>query len=206
MRYWNYSATKLGMVDSENGILLNEQTQAAAAETPPFGTTPEILQKITSIPARLIVAPGDADKMSNFLYRLLTKYQMVRLLQTECIGNRKSLQPNVPGLGCRYCCQVGRLGLSRVFPAKKKQLQQSVQEMYDHIRRCNLCPSELQEELVQLYQHEKSKEGKTDVRVGPEGEKVPILRDPKDKDFLEKLWERLGHKGESATAATNAPP
>ena len=149
MRYWIYSAVKLGMVDSECGIVLNEQTQAAARNKPPFGTNnnaggPDSAVANQDHPPRLLVKPEDLEQntiSSEFLYTLLTQYQLIRLLSTECIGNRKSLRPGVPGLGCRYCCAAGRMGLSRVFPAKKKQLPTQIQDLYDHIRRCNLCPA-----------------------------------------------------------------
>jgi len=211
MRYWVYSAVKLGMVDSECGIVLNEQTQAAARDKPPFGTTSSMMSDEGTggamprdQPARLLVKADDMENKlitSEFLYTLLTQYQLIRLLPTECIGNRKSLRPNVPGLGCRYCCHAGRLGLARVFPAKKKQLPAQMQDLYDHIRRCNLCPDEVKEELEHLKDGRgRRKSDTSDVAQGREQRRQRIVDDG-DKGFLDLLWQRLGHKGELATPA-----
>ena len=218
MRYWIYSAVKLGMVDSDNGIILNEETQEAARNKPPFGTTPRD-EGVTSPggatpgqsvdhPPRLLVKPEDLENneiSSEFLYSLLTQYQLIRLLPTECIGNRKSLRPGVPGLGCRYCCQAGRLGLARIFPAKKKQLPTQIQDLYDHIRRCNLCPTAVREKLQELKRdrdRQRLSVSSTTSASGSdtkEAERNLRIVDDADKGFLDLLWQRLGHKGELAT-------
>ena len=207
MRYWVHSAVKLGMVDSENGIVLNESTQADAQNQPPFGSNanPDGTNANaagTPTPPRLLAQPDDRETgtiSSDFLYTLLTQYQLIQLLQTECIGNRKSLRPGVPGLGCRYCCQAGRLGLSRVFPAKKKQMPGQVQDLYDHVRRCNLCPSAVKEELFQLkQQRDKSR---TSRQEGDQKGKIIRIDEEQDKTFVDLLWQRLGHRGELATPA-----
>ncbi|CAB9506215.1 expressed unknown protein [Seminavis robusta] len=209
MRYWIYSAVKLGMVDSDCGIVLNEQTQAAARNKPPFGTASfgegETNNTALDSPPRLLVNPEDLEQNvieSEFLYTLLTQYQLIRLLPTECIGNRKSLRPGVPGLGCRYCCQAGRLGLSRVFPAKKKQLPAQIQDLYDHVRRCNLCPSAVKEEVVRMKedrdQQRRASNKSSSSTDGEEMIKMKII-DEDDKGFVELLWQRLGHRSELAT-------
>lgn len=229
MRYWIYSAVKLGMIDSDCGIVLNEHTQAAARNKPPFGTTPEMNTIVAGSshpaettagsssgnpssldsPARLLVKPEDLEEgvvTCEFLHKLLTQYQLIRLLPTECIGNRKSLRPGVPGLGCRYCCQAGRLGLSRVFPAKKRQLPAQIQDLYDHARRCNLCPREVKEELNRLKEERDrkrslaSKEGASTKAEANEKEgSIMKIVDEEDKAFVDLLWQRLGHRGELAT-------
>lgn len=237
MRYWIYSAVKLGMVDSECGIVLNEQTQSAASNKPPFGTTPGGPDTSQDHPPRLMVKPEDVQQSSEsnsnndtatasssnsgnvdeFLYTLLTQYQLIRLKDTECIGNRKSLRPGVPGLGCRYCCAAGRMGLSRVFPAKKKQVPTQIQDLYDHMRRCNLCPSEVKENLQSLkLAREKARggstnnasspaassgkgKGKSDDKDGKGKDRRTRIIDDEDKGFVDLLWQRLGHRGELAT-------
>lgn len=203
MRYWIYSAVKLGMVDSENGIILNESTQAASRNQRPFGShlqqqdgsNPKITG--TPSPARLLVQPDDLETgkiKSDLLYTLLKQYQLIYLLPTECIGNRKSLRPGTPGLGCRYCCQAGRLGLSRIFPAKKKQMPGQVQDLYDHLRRCNLCPSSVKEEIFQKKQQREQ----SFRQEGGQKAKIINLSNEEDKAFVNLLWQRLGHRGELA--------
>jgi hypothetical protein len=206
MRYWIYSAVKLGMVDSDCGIVLNEQTQAAARNKLPFGTASQPdggAAGSMDSPPRLLINPDDLEQRvitSEFLYTLLTQFQLIRLLPTECIGNRKSLRPGVPGLGCRYCCQAGRLGLSRIFPAKKKQVATQIQDLYDHIRRCNLCPPTVKEELERLKEDRdrQRREASAPTEEDEEDSNLKIV-DEDDKGFINLLWQRLGHRGELAT-------
>jgi hypothetical protein len=56
----------------------------------------------------------------------------------------------------------------------------------------------MQEELVNLYKVEQEKDS-GGTTGATEGEKLAIVRDPRDKEFLGELWERLGHQGETAT-------
>lgn len=203
MNYWRYSAEKLGMVDSDCGIVLNEQTQANASTKPPFGSNANGVDLAQDLPARLLVKPEDLEDNTiscEFLYKLLTQYQFIRLLPSECIGNRKSLRPGVPGLGCRYCSAAGRMGLSRIFPAKKKQLPSQVQDLFEHIQRCNLCPTSAKDELHALKEvRDQKRSGLESPKKGGKDKDKQGLVDDNDKGFLDLLWQRLGHRGELAS-------
>jgi hypothetical protein len=174
-KYWTYAALKLGMQDSQDGIIMNKATQAAAALTPPFGSVPGE----NAIPGGengpvFLVKSTDQKIISGFLYTLLSHFQRIELLPSERKGNRKSLKTGLPGFGCRYCSKAGRFGLSRVFPARRRTLPVRVADLYDHIRRCNLCPSDTKAILQRL---------KADEKQEPSQE----------KKFLDLVWERLGH-------------
>lgn len=204
MRYWMYSAKKLGMVDTENGIVINETTKVLNQNKAPFGSASTAETQSTDFfdrPARLLVKPEDKDKdiKSEFLYFLLTQYQLIKLRPTECIGNRKSLRPGVPGLGCRYCCNAGRLGLSRIYPAKKKHMAGQIQDLYDHIRRCNLCPADVKNDLHQLRVHRDRQA--TTSGDSEANKKIIRFENEEDKAFIDLLWKRLGHQGELANPA-----
>jgi len=173
-KYWSYAAEKLGMVDSEEGIIMNDTTRAAADSIHPFGTTHgETAAPLGCGPCD-IVKPADREKAPKFLCALVSHFQKIELLPSERKGNRKSLRPGLPGFGCKHCTEVGRFGMSRVFPARRRTLPARVEDMYQHIRRCNLCPAEAKMTLARLQEEE---------RQDP----------PREKKFLDLVWERLGH-------------
>lgn len=176
-RYWNYSAERLGMVDSDNGIMMNEGTRAAAKCIPPFGYVPGEVAVPCGSDGRpvTLVKPSDQEMTSGFLYALLSHFYRTELLASERKGNRKSLRVGLPGFGCRHCSDAGRFGMSRVFPARRRTLRSRVlADLYDHICRCNLCREEDKSALQRLREDSKP--------------------DPaQEKQFLDVLWERLGH-------------
>ena len=175
-KYWSYAATKLGMVDSETGIIMNDSTRAAAKMIPAFGYVQgetAVTKTPTGDPV-MLVKPEDQENVSEFLYTILSHFQKIKLLQSERKGNRKSLKVGLPGFGCRYCSEVGRFGMSRVFPARRRTLPVRIADMYDHICRCNVCPAGTKAELQRLRSSE--------------------TQDcAQEKRFLDEIWERMGH-------------
>ncbi|CAB9504637.1 expressed unknown protein [Seminavis robusta] len=175
-KYWSYSAAKLGMVDSEDGMLMNDNTRAAAKVIPPFGAV------AGEVPVPLgddgkpvaLVQPADREYASAFLFNVMSHFQRIELLPSERKGNRKSLRCGLPGFGCIHCSQAGRFGMSRVFPARRRTLPVRVADLYDHLCRCNLCPPEAKKVLRQLREEEKQQTSH-------------------EKQFLDRVWERMGH-------------
>lgn len=175
-KYWSYSATKLGMVDSETGIIMNDSTRAAAKMIPAFGFVAgeTAFPKTPTGDPVMLVKPEDQENVSGFLYTLLSHFQKIDLLQSERKGNRKSLKVGLPGFGCRYCSEVGRFGMSRVFPARRRTLPVRIADMYDHMCRCNVCPAGTKAELQRLRSSE--------------------TQDcAQEKRFLDEVWDRMGH-------------
>jgi hypothetical protein len=177
-RYWIYSATKIGMADSSDGLMMNEQTRAVGAQLPPFGTVAN--QKwedevYSSVP---LVLPSDRPLVAEFLFVLMSQVQPIRLTEAECIGNRRSLRVGLPGFGCRYCCQQKRLGLCRMFPARRRTLPSKVNDLYDHLCRCTLCPKPVKD-LIESTKHQMN----TGFNADQGG----------DREFFDRVWSRLDH-------------
>lgn len=177
-RYWMYSAMKAGLADSPEGIVMNQNTVLAGMSAPPFGSeTPMAWQKEASVAAPLIT-PADGNLGSPFLRCLLTQAQVVQLREAERIGNRRSLEQGLPGFSCRYCWEQRRLGLCRMFPARRRTLAQKIMDLQDHLRRCQVTPSDVKEQL-EHYRAEASEDGLSDS-----GD---------NKALLDRVWARLGH-------------
>lgn len=176
-KYWSYSAAKLGMVDTEVGIIMNDETRTKATSIPAFGW----VSGECAVPEApgggpiLLVKETDQAAVSGFLYALISQFQKIELLPSERKGNRKSLKIGLPGFGCIYCTAKGRFGMSRVFPARRRTLPIRIADMYDHMCRCNLCPTEVKTRLQQLRESEQQ---------GSNAERM----------FLDSVWDRLFHE------------
>jgi hypothetical protein len=177
-RYWIYSAMKVGIADSANGMMITPTTLAAANELPPFGTSPEQRWVDEGLRDVAVVVPSDQGITKQFYYFLLQQTKVVKLTEAERIGNRRSLVVGLPGLGCRFCAEKNRLGLCRVFPARRRTLPSKISDLHDHLRRCPLCPFEIKQRLEQLRKEENN---------------GILLDGTDDKDFFDSLWTRLGH-------------
>ena len=185
-RYWIYSAMKLGMIDDTErgkGMRITEASRALGNETAPFGTNSVCRWDDESYAAIPLILPSDRALVSEFLYLLISQVQPVRLQESECIGNRRSLRVGLPGFGCRSCCERRRLGMCRVFPARRRTLPGKVADMYDHLSRCHLCPTNIKEQLARLsYQFDEHAQAELE----------------KGSDFYDRMWSRLGHDSPSA--------
>jgi hypothetical protein len=177
-RFWIYSGMKVGMADSANGIAVTENTIATWAKVPPFGTSPDQQWADDSMRSVALVAPEDRTLVPEFLFVLLSNVQLVRLTEAERIGNRRSLQAGLPGFGCRYCCEHRRLGLCRVFPARRRTLPGKITDLHDHIRRCTVCPTDVKEHIEHLHK-QMQRDGAADQE--------------EEKEFFDRIWARLGH-------------
>lgn len=181
-RFWVYSAMKIGMADSPEGIVITERTRANCASIPPFGTSPEQTWADDAYASVPLALQGDRSLVSEFLFTVMSQVQIVRLTDSERIGNRRSLKLGLPGIGCRYCCEHRRLGLCRVFPARRRTLPSKINDVYDHLRRCNLCPASVKEQL------ERTKHQMNNGFSADQGS---------DKEFFDRIWSRLGHRTSS---------
>ena len=169
-QYWIYSARKLGMVDSEDGIVMTKATTAAARSIAPFGSE-NTSEESSPLP---LVATNDRAVASDFLYTLMLQGRRVRLQANEQRGNKKSLQLGLPGFACRHCCQLRRMGQCRIFPARRRTLPTKIYDLYEHLQRCSACPKETKELLEALHERENYQ-----VKV------------PGQKEFLDLIWSRL---------------
>lgn len=183
-RYWIYSGLKIGMADSNNGIYISKETRSEGLASLPFGVDPNSPWRDDMYAEVSLVTPSDREEISDFIYLLMSQVQPIRLTEAECIGNRRSLRVGLPGFGCRFCCQQRRLGLCRMFPARRRTLPTKIFDFYDHIRRCPLCPSSLKVQLVASKQQVDEKQ---------------ITDQGKDRQFFDRVWTRLGHESPPPT-------
>lgn len=182
-RYWMYSATKIGMTDSTDGIMMTVQSRIAGARSPPFGTSDGQRWDDDVFRSVPLVLPSDRTLVSEFLFVLMSQVQPIRLMEAECIGNRRSLRVGLPGFGCRYCCENRRLGLCRMFPARRRTLPGKVNDVYDHLRRCSVCPESVKNHLERT---------KHQMNTGFHADQGG------DREFFDRVWSRLGHESQAA--------
>mmetsp|Transcript_16399 Transcript_16399/g.23137 ORF Transcript_16399/g.23137 Transcript_16399/m.23137 type:complete len:620 (-) Transcript_16399:96-1955(-) len=195
-RYWLDSAMKLGMVDTPQGIIITERSQAVGTSVPPFGTSNNIpavasislfgQQDLTTClsPEQLengspflLIEEDDKQLVSEYLFVLMSQVQRVFLTESERVGNRKTLEVGLPGIACRHCCRTNRKGLCRLFPARRRSLPGKIKDLHNHLRRCTLCPSDVKETLMKLKDESKDTENL--------------------KTFLNRVWARL-YSGKSS--------
>jgi hypothetical protein len=184
-RYWIYSARKIGMADSADGIMINQVSRSEGISLPSFGADSGQKWEDDSFRNDSLVRPSDRELVSEFLLLLMAQVQPIRLTETECIGNRRSLRVGLPGFGCRYCCEHRRLGLCRMFPARRRTLPNKVNDLYDHLRRCSVCPQAVKDNLKQT-----KRQMTTSFQVDQGS----------DREFFDRVWNRLGHSASSDSA------
>ncbi|KAL7562106.1 hypothetical protein ACA910_019852 [Epithemia clementina (nom. ined.)] len=177
-RYWIYSAMRLGMTDTSDGIMITEESIEAGAQAAPFGSDSNGLWSEDGMNSMPLVYPSDETLVDRYLFALVSQCQLVHLTEAEQIGNRRSLKAGLPGIACTFCCRQRRLGLCRLFPAKRRTLPEKLGDLYDHFRRCTLTPSYIKEQLAQL--REMSPESAFNDR-------------DETKEFFDRIWERMGH-------------
>eukprot|EP00977_Amphora_coffeiformis_P011076 scaffold2655_cov179-Amphora_coffeaeformis.AAC.9 len=169
---------KVGLADSSDGIVMNQNTVLAGLSSPPFGGELSAeWQKEASVACPL-VSPADGSLGSSYLHFLLSQAQVVQLRESERIGNRRSLEKGLPGFSCRYCWEKRRLGLCRMFPARRRTLSQKLGDLQDHLRRCHATPVDVKEKLESFRGQNKGDS---------------LLDTGDTKALLDRVWARLGH-------------
>ena len=177
-RYWMYSAMKAGLADSPDGIIMNHSTLLAGRAAPPFGSDDPLGWQEEASNSSPLIAPNDAPLGNAFIRYLLAQAQVIQLRKSEQIGNRRSLEHGLPGFSCRSCWEKRRLGLCRMFPARRRTLLQKLLDLHEHMRRCQATPIAVKEELDRLRAE------------------VPDMADTGEmKLLLDLVWIRLGHRG-----------
>lgn len=194
--FWEYSAKKLGLKDSASGIWVDEDFDSdewatATFEPAPTGGAassqdqdhPSPQHQNTEISQEDIhplATEDDRDLASEFLFTLLSQHtQLIFLEESEKIGNRKNLQVGLAGIGCQHCCRKKRMGLCRLFPARRRTLPGKISDLYDHVRRCTLCPKESRDRLVYLKKFSR-RHHDTKGALG-------------EREFYDRVWVRMGY-------------
>lgn len=181
-QYWTYAAQKLGMVDSEYGIMISKDTQAEARKMSPFGTTKEESESIKDAPVKMLIDSREQQSISPYLNLLMSQVQIVHLLPSEKVGKRKDAAANLSGFGCIYCAKAGRLGFCRMFPLNKRSLPDKVNDMFAHLQRCPSCPS-FTKTLLDGRRHDQMRDQTYTER---------------DREFIDRIWVKLGRDSDEA--------
>jgi hypothetical protein len=192
--YWIYAAKKVGMFDTSNGIMMTQMSRYEGSKMESFGSVVGQAWEDDTRRNESLVDPSDKNLIAQFLYRVLSQAQPICLTETECVGPRRSWSVGLPGLGCRYCCVQRRLGLSRIYPAHRLELPQSVKDLYQHLRRCTLCPQDVKDSI------ERSKSRMSVLRLDDRAS---------NKKFYDCVWSRLtswDSTNRTLTASTDKPP
>jgi hypothetical protein len=185
--YWAYAAHKIGMINTEYGITITEESLKEAIDTPSFGTTPEHIQAMEDEKRKpeSLVHPSDQAAISPYLYYLMQQIEVCHLLESERVGKRKDAPVGLSGFGCSHCIKVGRLGFCRVFPLNKRSLPTKVNDLYNHLQRCPLTPAETRKNLRKLKHQLALK--------APPGKSIKFAE--RDREFVDQIWTKLGRKG-----------
>ena len=165
---------------SENGAKISAQSSINdhnGDESSTSSVGEAVSNDIASANVELIV-PEDKTFMSPLLYLVLSNVQLVHMEKSEQTGNRKSLPVGLPGLACIHCCQSGRRGLCRIFPSRRRTLNQKMEDLYQHFVKCTLCPPDVKHQLVSL-------------REAPVDNAKANHDAKKDRAFVETLWMRM---------------
>ena len=193
-------------------------TVAAAKSMPPYGTT--TAEQATLLDSAddpetsssLLQTPEDKSTTSPFVYELTSHVRMVRLLDSERVGKRKTLPLGLPGFGCRYCYRVGRLGFSRCYPLRRRGLAAQVYDMHRHLQRCTLCPEDVKMQLCHLAKQQRRQKRQGNVNdESPESsdddeadtaksQRAATLDDRADAKYLDLLWSRMGRTVDLTTS------
>jgi hypothetical protein len=180
--YWAYAANKIGMINTEYGITITEDSLAKAETLPSFGTTPEHVEDMlnTARETKTLVRPSDEQAISPYLFLLINQAEECYLLESERVGKRKEAPVGLTGFGCQHCIKRGRLGFCRVFPLNKRSMPTKVNDLYNHLLRCRFTPPETRQMLRQLKRAASKTGGKFNER---------------DREFVDQIWSKLGRRG-----------
>merc|ERR1712238_245422 len=135
-----------------------------------------------------IVYPTDMELIPPYVYSLMRQVEPCLFTEADRFVARSKGPVGYPGFQCRHC--HGHAGLGRYFPVASKSLStnSTSQNIHAHLLKCRKCPTEIQEQLVQL-KLEKSRA----ARLEPGWRKV----------FFDQVWQRLHYCGESHHSTSN---
>lgn len=175
--YWEESAKRLGMVDTELGIRFAH----------PPGTVLPVATPRSALPLRPslpIVQPEDMDlNITGFLYMLMDQMETCYFSEQDRVGGRskvKTCRLGYPGVQCKHC--GGKAGFGRYFPLSKAALTSanSDRNIYNHIAKCRKCPDHIRDTLSQLQSD-----------IGYSGSASAKNKRGTRKTFFERIWERM---------------
>mmetsp|Transcript_16184 Transcript_16184/g.32214 ORF Transcript_16184/g.32214 Transcript_16184/m.32214 type:complete len:315 (+) Transcript_16184:1375-2319(+) len=192
-KYWIQAAERIGMVDSGDGIRFRDggapvsvlQDRDGVADA---GRACEAMggdmrhRTLSDVP--LLTEP-DRPLITDFQFVLMQQMQACRFTESDTNkhGRRTDIKEGFACLECRHC--EGRGGLGKYFPVNAKRLREprTHSAFTSHILKCTKCPQEMKTLLSTMQK--KHSEQSTSLRRGSQ------------KEFFERVWERLHNEEES---------
>lgn len=168
-QYWEDSATRIGMVDTPNGVRfcrsLGVEEKPTPTDAPAFVSKP-------------VVAQEDREMVTPYLFLLIDQMETCQFIEEDRTGGRSKIKNNkvgFPGMQCKHC--QGKAGFGRYFPSSVNALAlaNSDRNINNHLQKCRRTPARIKQELIRLS------------RDNNQGKNRRGLR----KLFFRRVWERM---------------
>jgi len=201
-QYWEDSARRVGMVDTDNGIRFIRPPGFDASGS--IGNTPLLISSTDTVestspsrilldadePGRPVVQPEDQDLVTEFLFVLLGQMETCPggFSEEDRVGGRSKVKNcpfGLPGIRCRHCS--GKAGFGRYFPTSVVALTSanSDRNIYNHLLKCRSCPQHVQDRLVRLRDEQHMQPHRLKDKKGTKN------RRGSRKKFFQQIWERM---------------
>jgi hypothetical protein len=191
-KYWADSATRLGLIDTPDGIRLDKEVHKAhmAAVANGGKKSPSLAAGESEAPP--LVLPSDKRNTTAFTFHLMSQMQPCVFTEADRLGRRRGLDVGFAGLACRHC--FGVYGSGRFFPSSVKTMadaSKTLDVIYRHVMKCKNCPHDIKGGLRNLRDFHDS-----------ERSKMPFGN---QRAFFVKIWGRL-HENAAEVSAAGGPP
>ena len=140
-----------------------------------------------------LVSMQDRDLVPDCLFVAMAQMKPCRLQPADRVGCYKSREIGFIGMCCKHC--GGQPGFGRFFPNSVRSLAQTTtsQTILKHIgTKCQFCPTEIRDSILELQRHQAIREGFPTGRPRYGSRKI----------FFQRIWERL--HGEDTIKAMDA--
>jgi hypothetical protein len=197
-KYWMESATRMGLIDTPDGIRLNKEVylqnkQAAKREAGEAdSSSPSNPTSVTGANAPPLVLPSDKRYTTAFTFHLMAQMQPCVFTEADRLGRRRNLDVGFAGLACRHC--FGGYGNGRFFPSSIKTMSdasKTLDAIYKHVSKCQDCPADIKSGLSNLRDFHDN-----------ERSKMPFGN---QRAFFTKIWGRL-HDNDSVVPTMMPAP
>lgn len=178
-QYWEESAMRLGMVDTNTGIRFIRPPTYVTASSPIVSysdiSTPVVDYTLKSLP---LVYMCDRELVTDYLFMLLNQMETCFFSEQDRVGGRSKVKDcpiGYPGLQCKHC--GGKAGFGRYFPISIQALTSanSDRNIFNHIDKCRRCPTDVRQELNRFLHEQQISKNRRGNR----------------KLFFQRVWERM---------------
>ena len=175
-KYWEDSARRIGMANTERGI----RFVRVPGDMGPLEDDSVSLPSTTNLSAKSypVVYEHDKPLVTEYLFTLVDQMELCNFTEEDRLGGRSKVKDcpmGFPGMQCKHC--RGRAGFGRYYPTTLQALTSANTDrnMFNHLMKCRRCPTEVQQQLSAL----RSEHQETKNRRGSR------------KTLFERVWRRL---------------